>query len=72
MKPCKEREKELTLPLSTKFVILFDNDLIDNTYREYTLSEFVSGQLKLGKKVSVTFCHPDVAEEFTVKLEEEI
>lgn len=68
MKTHKEREKELALPLSTKVIILFDNDLLANTYRVYELSERMSGQLKLGRKIGISFRHPDVGEEFAAEL----
>lgn len=54
-----------------KVILLFDIDKLDNTYREYELTEYMVKELQKGKKISISFRHPEFAEEFNAKLHKE-
>ena len=41
-----------------KVILLFDSDKLENRCREYELSNSITKDLREGKKVSITFCHP--------------
>ena len=45
-----------------KLIVLFDSDKLDNCYRVYELSEVNDSDLRKGKWLRITICHPDHGE----------
>lgn len=48
-----------------KVIILFDGDKLDNIYREYDLD--YDEELRDGKMVKISFCHPSHGEQIVAK-----
>lgn len=49
-------------------IVLFDTDKLPNCYRTFKLGETVAEALRLGKRVSLTVCHPDHGEVFITEI----
>ncbi len=53
-----------------KIILLFDSDdILEYTFREYTLQDDIAKALKDGRIVKIDFRHPEFAEHFHARLE---